>query len=118
MAIAHVLHSSGPRVPIQSIGERMNLFLYCCMVGLLVLRLSAARPAPIAPAASPQADRRVPATAAGPGAGYCVVGPTLCRVRVWTDAQWADMPERERPATAEHIPGLGWVGAVPEICLN
>jgi hypothetical protein len=41
------------------------------------------------------------------------VGDTLCRVYVLSEAQWDALPEAQRPATAEHFPGLGWVVATP-----
>lgn len=43
---------------------------------------------------------------------YCIVGETLCQVRVWSDEEWERLEPSERPTTAEHVPGLGWVGAV------
>ena len=45
-------------------------------------------------------------------------GPMLCRLRVWTDAEWRRLPAAERPAQHIHAPGLGWVGAVPIVGLN
>ena len=42
-------------------------------------------------------------------------GPMLCRLCVWTEEEWARLPETERPLEYTHAPGLGWVGAVP-IC--
>ena len=42
----------------------------------------------------------------------------LCRLRVWTEEEWADLQEAERPACFVHAPGLGWVGAVPLYSLN
>ncbi len=48
----------------------------------------------------------------------CTVGAVLCRVRVFTQAEWDALPESERPATREHVPGLGWVAAVPIQGLN
>jgi hypothetical protein len=45
-------------------------------------------------------------------------GPVLCRLEVWSEAEWAAMPESERPATSEHVVGLGWVGVVPAECMN
>lgn len=43
---------------------------------------------------------------------YCVVGDTLCEVRVWSDAEWAQLDPAERPSRVVQVPGLGWVGAV------
>src|SRR5690349_16624180 len=45
-------------------------------------------------------------------------GPMLCRLQVWSEAQWAALPVADRPATFTHAPGLGWVGAVPIGGLN
>lgn len=44
---------------------------------------------------------------------HCVVGEALAAVRVWSEAEWAGMTERERPTPAEFLPGLGWVAAGP-----
>lgn len=43
---------------------------------------------------------------------YCVVGETLCAIRVWSDLEWEQLDPRERPSHVVHVPGLGWVGAV------
>jgi hypothetical protein len=43
---------------------------------------------------------------------YCVVGDTLCEVRVWSDAEWEQLDPAERPSRVVSVPGLGWVGAV------
>ncbi len=45
-------------------------------------------------------------------------GPMLCRLHVWTEAEWTALAEDERPAQYVHAPGLGWVGAVPQRCMN
>jgi hypothetical protein len=45
-------------------------------------------------------------------------GPLLCRLRVWSDAEWAELPAEERPARVERFTGLGWVGAVPVSNMN
>jgi hypothetical protein len=50
---------------------------------------------------------------APPGPTYCVVGETFCRVYVWTEEEWDRLDPACRPSTAHHVPGLGWVGAVP-----
>jgi hypothetical protein len=42
----------------------------------------------------------------------------LCELRVWTEAEWAALPAEVRPARYTHVPGLGWVGAVPLESLN
>ena len=39
-------------------------------------------------------------------------GPTLCRLRVLTDQQWAELPASARTLNREHITGLGWVCAM------
>ncbi len=49
---------------------------------------------------------------------YVMVGAVLCRLAVWSDREWADLPDQCRPQTVEHVPGLGWVGAVPVENLN
>jgi len=43
---------------------------------------------------------------------YCVVGDTLCEVRVWTEREWEELDPTEQPSLAVHVPGLGWVGPV------
>lgn len=43
---------------------------------------------------------------------FCIVGETVCRVRIWTDAEWERLDVADRPAVVEQVPGLGWVGAV------
>ena len=45
-------------------------------------------------------------------------GPMLCRLHVWTEQEWAELPEHDRPAQFVHAPGLGWVGALPIECMN
>jgi hypothetical protein len=47
-----------------------------------------------------------------------VVDGSLCELRVWSEREWADLPESERPLTCVFCEGLGWVGAVPKIALN
>jgi hypothetical protein len=41
-----------------------------------------------------------------------IVGDTIREVRIWTEEEWEQTPAAERPSPAEHLPGLGWVGAV------
>jgi hypothetical protein len=60
---------------------------------------------------SSQDDRPDPAQAEPPGPLYCVVGDTLCRVRVWTEDEWSRLEPAARPSPAVHVPGLGWVAA-------
>jgi hypothetical protein len=43
---------------------------------------------------------------------FCVIGDTLCRVRVWTEAEWERIDPSVRPSPHIHVPGLGWIGAV------
>lgn len=62
----------------------------------------------------PRAESRVTM----PPPAFCTLGATLCRVRVWTDAEWDDLPPADRPTAHQRVPGLGWVGAVPEQGLN
>jgi len=45
--------------------------------------------------------------------GRCAVGDTLSRLYLLSEAQWSAIPEGARPATAEHVPGLGWLVATP-----
>ncbi len=47
-----------------------------------------------------------------------ICGSMLCRLRVWTEEEWADLQETERPTWFVHAPGLGWVDAVPLCSLN
>jgi hypothetical protein len=42
----------------------------------------------------------------------------LCEVRYWTEAEWAALPERDRPREHAHAPGRGWFGAVPVAGVN
>lgn len=59
------------------------------------------------------------AQAAGPGdPEECVVGPMLCRLLLWSDHDWGRLSPEERPWKSVRIEGLGWVGAVPVVCLN
>jgi len=43
---------------------------------------------------------------------YCVVGDTVCAVRIWSEAEWEELDPSDRPSHAVHVPGLGWVGPV------
>jgi hypothetical protein len=49
---------------------------------------------------------------------FCTDVPVLCRVRVYTDAEWDALPTSERPRRAERVDGVGWVVAVPVEHLN
>jgi hypothetical protein len=42
----------------------------------------------------------------------------LCRLMIWSDAEWEALPSADRPLRARRLEGLGWVGAVPEINMN
>jgi len=62
-----------------------------------------------------------PAVVPGPAelsSNQVVCGAVLCLLRVWREDEWAALSESERPARRIHVPGLGWVGAVPTVCLN
>jgi hypothetical protein len=57
--------------------------------------------------------------AASPGdSEECVVGPMLCRLLLWSDRDWGRLRPEQRPWKSVRIEGLGWVGAVPVVCLN
>jgi hypothetical protein len=45
-------------------------------------------------------------------------GPFLCRLHVWTEREWKELPVQSRPREYVHAPGLGWVGAVQVDCMN
>jgi hypothetical protein len=62
--------------------------------------------------AMPMSPAAGPAVARG-GLGPVVVGEALCRLDVWSDAEWASLPAEYRPTLAVHAPGMGWVVAVP-----
>jgi CheY-like chemotaxis protein len=47
-----------------------------------------------------------------------VVDGMLGRLRIWTEEEWALLPEPQRPKTATYCKGLGWVGVVPRLSLN
>jgi hypothetical protein len=72
------------------------------------------------PRRNPSASTESAATPAGREVPTIEVlcGPLLCRLRVWSDAEWAELPAWQRPARADHFAGLGWVGAVPVACTN
>jgi hypothetical protein len=44
---------------------------------------------------------------------HIFAGTSLCRLRIWTDSEWMELPSGERPSHHTYVPGLGWVGAVP-----
>lgn len=53
-----------------------------------------------------------------PGPFFCTLGPRLCRLAFWTEAEWDALPPDQRPAVHERVPGLGWVAALPDQVLN
>jgi hypothetical protein len=55
---------------------------------------------------------------AAPRLMLLICGPALCEVRFWTEAQWATLPEGERPRERAHAPGRGWFGVVPVAGMN
>jgi hypothetical protein len=69
-------------------------------------------------AGGPAASSREAAPSHGARICDIVAGPTLCALRVWSEAEWETMAEDDRPAECAHFPGLGWVGAVPIARLN
>lgn len=62
--------------------------------------------------------KKRPALSSVEGAIQVTSGPFLCRLRVWSEEEWKRLPENDRPREYVHAPGLGWVGAMPEDCLN
>jgi hypothetical protein len=66
----------------------------------------------------PDQGRSPEVLASEPAPLFITSGPMLCRLRLWSETQWAALPEPERPAQFVHAPGLGWVGAVPIVCMN
>jgi hypothetical protein len=49
---------------------------------------------------------------------YLLHEAAFCRLQIWTEWEWARLPASVRPFTAEYVPGLGWIGAVPIAILN
>ena len=47
-----------------------------------------------------------------------ICGSMLCRLRVWTEEEWAYLADTERPASFVHAPGVGWVGAESDCSQN
>lgn len=62
--------------------------------------------------------RERPALSSAEGLIQVTSGPFLCRLHVWTEEEWAQLPEANRPREFVHAPGLGWVGAMPDDCMN
>ncbi|MHC5536922.1 hypothetical protein ACYOEI_01455 [Singulisphaera rosea] len=52
------------------------------------------------------------------GTMQVVADSMLCRLHVWSEEEWAILPENERPLKFTHAPGLGWVGAIAVEGLN
>jgi hypothetical protein len=55
---------------------------------------------------------------AAPGPVFVDLEDGLGRLEVWSESRWDATDERERPARAEYVEGLGWVVAVPVRDLN
>lgn len=49
---------------------------------------------------------------------HVTAGSQLCRLHVWTESEWAELAESDRPVEFVYAPGLGWVGALPLESLN
>lgn len=47
-----------------------------------------------------------------------LAGAMLCRLLIWTEEEWEQLPESARPLEFTHAPGLGWIGALPVAGLN
>lgn len=47
-----------------------------------------------------------------------VVEGRLGDLQVWSDNEWALLPEASRPRTVVHVEGLGWVGVITRVALN
>jgi hypothetical protein len=65
-----------------------------------------------------EAPERAPFHAEDDMRNEIVIGSALCDLKVWTEEEWAALPEHERPLKYVHAPGLGWVGGVPILRLN
>lgn len=67
---------------------------------------------------------RAPANSVEPGSPVSLAslqvtaGPMLCQLRIWTEQEWDALAECDRPIEFVHVPGLGWLGALPVECLN
>jgi hypothetical protein len=42
----------------------------------------------------------------------------LFHIQVWTEAEWHAIPVARKPQLTAHFPGLGWIAALPVLCLN
>jgi hypothetical protein len=49
---------------------------------------------------------------------WIVSGGMNCELRIWTEAEWEALAAASRPALHEHMPGLGWIGAIPRESLS
>jgi hypothetical protein len=49
---------------------------------------------------------------------HCTDGPGFYQVRILSEQEWESLPESQRPARAEYVPGVGWVVALPKQNLN
>lgn len=74
----------------------------------------------IPPGGADRIEPSHPTTARPRGARICgmVDGTTFCTLRVWTEAEWAALPEGDRPGRHAHFPAIGWVGADPIAEMN
>ncbi len=52
------------------------------------------------------------------GSDLIRVAHFLCHLVVWSDAQWDALAPAHRPLKGLRVEGLGWIGAVPVVCLN
>jgi hypothetical protein len=62
--------------------------------------------------------RPVPAGGTMPKIVYATSRAMLCEVRFYSEAEWAELSDRERPVDCAHKPGVGWICAVPTVGLN
>jgi hypothetical protein len=49
---------------------------------------------------------------------YIVCETMLCRLHVWSESTLAATSDYDRPIRSEHVPGLGWLVAIPVHSLN
>lgn len=62
--------------------------------------------------------RPTPADIDAIGPMYAQCNGVTCRVRIWSEREWACLAESERPIRYGFFPHLGWVGLVPDPVLN
>ena len=48
-----------------------------------------------------------------PGHMHVFDGTTLCKLQIWSESEWLELPMDDRPFRHTHVPGLGWLCAVP-----